>query len=67
MNNMQPGVLDLMVRAHFASLQLEADNRRLANRHHPPRRPRRAHRRSPLGALRALRSIGSRSVPAPEC
>ena len=64
---MQPGVLDLMVRAHFASLQLEADNRRLANRNHPPRRPRRNSRRSPLAALRVLRSLGSRAVPASEC
>jgi hypothetical protein len=67
LNNLQPGVLDLMVRAHFDSLQLEAENRRRANHPAPPRRPRRDNRRSPLGALRVLRSLGSRNVPAPEC
>ncbi len=67
MNSPQLAVIDLVIRGHYASLQLEADNRRIANLNRPPRRPRRADRRSPLGALRVLRSLGSRAVPSPEC
>jgi hypothetical protein len=65
MNNLQPGVMELVLRAHFATIQLEAEHRRLATMASEPRRPRTERPgRRPMGLLRSLRSLGARAVPA---
>ncbi len=65
MNTTQPGVLDLIVRARFAALYLEADQHRLAAEARAARpRPERPARRPERAALRAIRSLGSRAIPA---